>query len=155
MDTLKSVTELHRFLGMVNQLGKFSPNIAELSHPLRELLSVKQAWLWGPTQTGLLKELISPHILALYDPAADTIVSTNASSHGLGAILLQKAESQWRPIAYASRSMTETEAHYTQIKKEALAATWACEKFTPYIQGKTITLEMDHKPLVPLLSHKI
>ena len=67
---------------------------------------------------------------------------------------MQKVESQWHPIAYASRSMTESETHYAQIEKEALAFTWACEKFTPYIQGKTITLETDHKPLVPLLSHK-
>ena len=44
--------------------------------------------------------------------------------------------------------------HYAQIEKEALASTWACEKFTPYIQGKTFTLETDHNPLVPLLSHK-
>ena len=50
--------------------------------------------------------------------------------------------------------MTETEACYAQIEKEALTTTWACEKFTPYIQGKTITLETDHKPLVSLLSHK-
>ena len=111
------------------------------------------------TNRGLLKaktrtNLTSHKLLALYDPAADTIVSADASSHGLGAVLLQKAESQWRPIAYASRSMTETEARYAQIEMEALAATWACEKFTPYIQGKTITLETDHKPLVPLLSHK-
>ena len=67
---------------------------------------------------------------------------------------MQKVESQWHPIAYASRSMTESETHYAQIEKEALASTWACEKFTPYIQGKTITLETNHKPLVPLLSHK-
>lgn len=38
------------FLGMVNQLGKFSPRISELTQPLRELLSTKQAWLWGPEQ---------------------------------------------------------------------------------------------------------
>ena len=43
IETLKSVSELRRFLGMVNQLGKFSPNIAELSKPLRELLSAKKA----------------------------------------------------------------------------------------------------------------
>ena len=42
MDPPKSVTELHRFLGMINQLGKFTPNIAELSHPLRKLLSAKK-----------------------------------------------------------------------------------------------------------------
>ena len=47
--------------------------------------------------------------------------------------------------------MTCTESRYRQIEKEALAATWACEKFATYIQGKTVTLETDHKPLVPLL----
>ena len=50
--------------------------------------------------------------------------------------------------------MTCTESQYSQIEKEALAATWACEKFATYIQGNTITLEMDHKPVVPLLSHQ-
>ena len=49
METPKSVSELCRFLGMVNQYGKFSPNIAELSKPLQELLSAKKAWLWTPT----------------------------------------------------------------------------------------------------------
>ena len=158
MESPKSVTELRRFLGMVNQLGKFSPNIAELSKPLRELLSDKQAWVWTPAQdeafTKLKKELTNPNILALYDPTAETTVSADASSHGLGAVLLQKVHNNWHPIAYASRSMTNAESRYAQIEKEALAATWACEKFATYIQGKTITLETDHKPLVPLLSHK-
>ena len=39
---------LRRFLGMVNKLGNFSLQIFELTQPLRELLSTKQAWLWGP-----------------------------------------------------------------------------------------------------------
>ena len=59
----------------------------------------------------------------------------------------------WRPVAYASRSMTDAETQYAQIEKEALALTWACEKFSPYILGMTVQLETDHKPLVPLLSH--
>jgi len=42
--------ELRRFMGVVNQLGKFSPHIAEISAPLRKLLSNKTAWLWGPEQ---------------------------------------------------------------------------------------------------------
>ena len=158
MEPPKSVTELRRFLGMVNQLGKFSPHIAELSKPLRDLLSAKNAWLWTPAQdeafTNLKKELTSPNILVLYDPNVETTVSADASSHGLGAVLLQKANQKWQPVAYASRSVTSAESRYAQIEKEALAATWACEKFATYIQGKTITLETDHKPLVPLLSHK-
>ena len=45
-----NVTELRRFMGMANQLGKFSNKLAELTQPLRELLSKKNQWLWGPAQ---------------------------------------------------------------------------------------------------------
>ena len=60
----------------------------------------------------------------------------------------------WKPVAYASHSMSETERRYAQIEKEALATTWACEEFSKYILGKNITIETDHKPLVPLLGSK-
>lgn len=45
METPKNITDLRRFMGMVNQLGKFSPNISDLNQPLRALLN---AWVWGP-----------------------------------------------------------------------------------------------------------
>lgn len=45
--------------------------------------------------------------------------------------------------------MSETEQRYSQIKKEALAIVWACEKFADYILGKSVRLDTDHKPLVP------
>ena len=110
METPKSVSELCRFLEMINQLGKFSRNTAELFKPLQELLSAKKAWLWTPTQdefTNLKKELTTPNILTLYDPpSVDTTISADASSHGLGAVLLQKVQGQWHPVAYAS-SCTE------------------------------------------------
>ena len=57
----------------------------------------------------------------------------------------------WRPVAFA---LTETETRYAQIEKEALALTWACEKFSDYILGKPILLETNHKPLVPILESK-
>ena len=41
-----------------------------------------------------------------------------------------------------------------KIEKDALATVWACEKFQDYILGKSITIETDHKPLVPLLNTK-
>ena len=56
------------------------------------------------------------------------------------------------PVCYASRSLSETEQRYAVIEKEALAATWACEKFADYVFGLHFTLEMDHRPLAPLLS---
>ena len=153
-----TVPELRRFMGMVNQLGKFTPNLAQLSQPLRELLGKNSTWVWGPSQSeafSLVKEELSKSTtLALYDPEAPTKVSADASSYGLGAVLMQETESRWRPVAYASRSMSDTEQRCAQIEKEALAITWACEKFSDYILGKSITIETDHKPLVPLFGTK-
>ena len=68
--------------------------------------------------------------LALYSPKAPTKISADASSYGLGAVLLQQIEEKWKPVAYASKSMTDTEKRYAQIEKEALAVTWSCDKFS-------------------------
>lgn len=50
--------------------------------------------------------------------------------------------------------MTTTEQRYAQIEKEALALTWACDKFSGYLLGRSFQVETDHKPLVPLLGNK-
>ena len=85
---------------------------------------------------------------------ADTLISADSSSFGLGAALMQKIEGDWRPVAYASRSLSSTERKYAQIEKEALAICWACDKFSYYILGKDILIETDHKPLVAILGTK-
>ena len=114
--------------------------------------------MWRDTQeqayTNLKEELSKPTILALYSPQAPTKISADASSYGLGAVLLQEDNSNWIPVVYASRSMTEPEQRYAQIEKEALATTWACEQFSSYILGMKFLIETDHKPLVPLLGMK-
>ena len=152
------ITELRRFMGMVNQMSKFSPNIAQISKPLRELLSSKNSWNWTANQEDsiikLKKEISSPTVLTLYDASAKAKISADASAYGLGAVLLQYQQEKWRPVAFASRSLSETETCYAQIEKEALALTWAAEKFAEYVLGKVIVLETDHKPLVPLLGQK-
>ena len=154
-----SVTELRRFMEMVNQMGKFSPNIVHISKPLRELLSTKNAWTWTVAQeesfNKLKEELSSSRVLALYDISAKTKISADASGYGLGAVLLQQqADTKWRPVAFASRSMNDSERRYAQIEKEALALTWALERFSEYVLGKVICLETDHKPLITLLGQK-
>jgi hypothetical protein len=90
----------------------------------------------------------------LYDPQAETKIAADASSFGLGAVLLQHKDSIWKAVAFASRVMSETERRYAQIEKEALATVWACEKFSNYLLGKRFLFETDHKPLVPLLGTK-
>ena len=154
-----NVTELRRYLGMVNQLSKFSPNLAETTQPLRELLLKNKEWIWDSPQQMALeqieKALVSSPVLALFDANLETIVSADASAYGLGAVLLQRQRSgDLKPVAYISRSMTPTEQRYAQIEKEALAFTWACERLSDYLVGKEFHIQTDHKPLVPLFSSK-
>ena len=134
METPKTRTELRRFLGMVNQLGKFSPCLADLSKPLWELLSSKNTWIWNQPQDSTFQqvkqELTKPVVLALYDPLAELKVCSDASAYGLGAVLMQKCNNQWKAVAYASKSLSVTELRYSQIEKEALGLVWVCEKFS-------------------------
>ncbi|UYV60823.1 K02A2.6-like [Cordylochernes scorpioides] len=152
------IQELKQFLGMVNFSARFVPNLAEISHPINKLLSKKEEWIWGDDQDRafdqIKKNLTSAPGLALYDPSLPITVSADASSFGLGAVIWQTKDGLRQVIAYASRTLSETEKRYAQIEKEALAITWACEKFKQYIQGLVITLETDHKPLVPIFTSK-
>ena len=149
--------EVRSFLGMVNQFSKFTSNLADITKPIRELLVKNTAWTWGPPQQDAFNKiktaLTTSPILTLYDPSKATKFAADASSYGLGAVLLQEeAPNTWKPVSFISRSMTTTEAKYARIEKEALAVTWACEQSSNYIIGKPIIIETDHKPLVPLLT---
>ncbi|XP_036001498.1 uncharacterized protein K02A2.6-like [Fundulus heteroclitus] len=153
------ISEVRRFLGMANHLGKFLPHLAEKTRPLRELLKKSNMWNWGQQQMlafeSIKQDLTTPPGLALYDPSADTLVSADSSSYGLGAVLLQKkGNADWKPVAYASRALTTTEQRYAQIEKEALATTWACERFAEFLIGKDFHIQTDHKPLVPLFGSR-
>ena len=57
-------------------------------------------------------------------------------------------------MSFTSRALSDTEKRYAKIEKEALAVTWASEKFQDFVLGKEFTIETDHKPLVPLLNTK-
>ena len=106
---------------------------------------------WGPEQDqalSLIKSLLSdPPTLLYFDPAAQSVIQANASQQGLGGIFLQKG----RPIAYASRSLNDTEQNYAQIEKELLAIVFACFKFHHYIYGFHTIIQSDQKPLESIM----
>ena len=84
MEAPTNISEVSRFLGMVNQIGKYLPNLAQNSKPLRDLLNRDTAWIYGSAQKhafGTIKrQLVSTPVLAIYDPQLQTKVIADASS---------------------------------------------------------------------------
>ena len=78
----------------------------------------------------LKEEIASPQVFAHYNLNAEIKTTADTSVHGLGAVLLQNQENrEWKPVAFASRSLSDTECRYAQIEKEVLALVWSAENF--------------------------
>ena len=153
MNEPTNTTELRRFLGMIdsNQLSKFTPHLSNITKLLRDLLSTRNLWIWGPVQQqafyAIKQQLSSAPVLAFYHPSRPTTVSADSSSYGLGAVITQQQrDGTWLLVAYCSCSLSATEQRYAQIEKEALASTWACDHFSDYLLGKQFHIETDPSP---------
>ncbi|XP_008189883.1 uncharacterized protein LOC103311865 [Acyrthosiphon pisum] len=135
-----SEKDLERFLGMMTYVQKFVPNMSQLAVPLRELLKKDCNWYWGETQIkafNVLKcALTSEPLLQYFDLNKKCTLSVDASKDGLGAVLLQNDY----PVAYASKTLNDTQKQYAQIEKELLAILYGCERFKQYIYGKFLKI---------------
>lgn len=148
--------ELRSFLGLVTYVSKFIPDLATLNSPLRSLLKQETPFDWQIEHQKSFDELKrrigSVTHLGYFDPRDRTLVVTDASGVGLGAVLIQFKANQPRIISYASKSLSEVEKTYPTIEKEALGIVWAIERFKMYLMGITFELETDHRPLETLFS---
>ena len=112
---------MRSLLGVINFLCRFVPHVQERLRPLNDLLKKDAAWIWTSQQQQALDDVkaavTSAPVLAFYDPARPTVVSADASSFGIGGCILQKHGSVFKPVAFCSRSLTDTETRWAQIEK--------------------------------------
>lgn len=144
--------EVRSFLGLVNFVGHFIPHLSTRTEPLRQFIR-GTVDLFGEEQLAAFNDLrneLSRNVrtLGFYDPNDVTELYVDASSVGLGAVLVQRdASNTPRVISFASKGLTDTERVYPQTQREALAVVWAVEKFYLYLFGLRFTIFSDHKTL--------
>ena len=118
--TPKTVTDVRSFLGFTNYYRRFIKNYAKVARPLNILISGENAtkkkklvkWdIECQFAFDRLKELCTmTPILAYAYYKKEFQLHTNASELGLGGVLYQRDnEGVLRVIAYASRSLSNTE----------------------------------------------
>ena len=127
--------QLASFIGMVTYMGNFVPHLSHHTEPLWAMLKQDAVFAWDEvanTSFQKIKDLIAKSAtkpLRYYDQRKPVKVQADASQRGLGTCLLQEGE----PIAYASKSLTDTETRYTNIERELLAIVFTCQQFNTYI----------------------
>ena len=122
MSPPKSASEVQSFLGMATYCAKFIPSFSDISHPLRNLTKKDAKFHWSQEHQksfDKIKEMLtSDTTMAYFDPAKETVLTTDASPVGLSAILSQKTPGSGdsKIVAYASRSLSDVKTRYSQTE---------------------------------------
>lgn len=152
----KTVKELRRFLGMLNFYRRFVPRAAHLQAPLNALLAgpkVKGSHpiTWTPelsTAFENCKASLSKAVLLSHpDPTAELSIATDASDVAIGAVLQQKKDEQWQPLAFFSRKLSPAQTKYSPYDRELLAVYEAIKYFRFMVEARNFSVMTDHKPL--------
>jgi len=145
--TPKSVHNVRQFLGLTGYFRHFIKDYATLARPLSTLLKKDKEWSWSQVEDSAFQQLktclASRPTLMLYQPNAITEVHTDASSLGLGGILLQKDGDRFHPVAYFSRHTQGAERNYHSYELETLAVVDTLKKFRVYLLGTNFTVVTD------------
>ncbi|KFD50407.1 LOW QUALITY PROTEIN: hypothetical protein M513_08634 [Trichuris suis] len=142
--------ELQAFLGLPNFYNSFLKDKATVAEPLHRLLDEGAKWCWTKRHdrsfTAVKRLLTSKSVLVPFDTTRPTILTCYASPYGI------QENGKEVTIAFASRTLTQTERNYAQIDREALALISGVKKFHHFLCGRHFTLMTDHKPLLDLFS---
>lgn len=151
----KDKKDLQRYLGMINYLREFIPNLSEISTPLRELIKKDVDFLWLLIHRETMKQInqliVNFPVLQNFDANKPVVIQTDSSKNGIGCCLLQGNQ----PVSYASKSLTSAEIGYAQVEKEFLAVLFACMKFHNYVYGRKVMVHTDHLPLISIMNKEV
>lgn len=154
----KTTTEIKSFLGLVGYYRRFIKDFAKITKPMTNCLKKRNRIIIDQDYIDSFnkcKELLTHAPLLQYpDYEKPFILTTDASMVALGAVLSQGQIGSDKPIAFASRTLSDTESRYSTIERELLAIIWAVKHFRPYLYGRKFYIYTDHRPLVWLQSLK-
>ena len=152
-----SKKQLQSVLGTLGFYAKFVENYSTRVEPLRrQLRKDAPEFVWTPEMSSALKDvteaILQSRVLAMFDPELETIVTTDASDVGLGAVLSQMHPEGERVVCFASSTLNQAQRRYSVSEQEALACVWACEKWHKYLWGRAFILRTDHAALRTLIT---
>eukprot|EP00253_Pinus_taeda_P031515 PITA_31515 len=134
----RNIKELQAFLGKINFLRRFIPNLAELIRLLNNMLKKysKVKWTMETKQAfeEIKKALTQTPVLTSPNFDKDFIIFSFASEHTIVVVLLQKDDQGCqKPIAFFSKSLRDAPLKYQIIEKQAYALVKAIKDFRVYI----------------------
>ena len=153
----KTGKQVESFLGMANYLRDYVPLYARICAPLEKLRKLKVIGVeWTPDcqkSFDLIKSVLSQApTLSQADPDLPLMVATDASQHGVGAVLYQTDQGKNRFIAFASKALNPAQVNYPATRRELLAVIFAVSKFRNWLYGQKFTLFCDHAAITYLFT---
>ena len=146
-----TIKQLRGFLGLSGYYKRFIMNYGKLAQPLTSLLKKEATFQWNEAVeeafTALKMVLTRALVLALPNFAEQFVIKTDASSSGIGAILIQRGHS----IAYISKAMGKKYQMLSAYEKEFYVILFAVQKWQHYFLGNHFIIKTDQKALKHLL----
>eukprot|EP00741_Cyanophora_paradoxa_P000947 tig00000448_g915.t1 len=154
--------QLRSFLGLAGYYRRFVNGFARVTHPLQRLLLRDAVWQWTEVHQAafeaLKAALLEDLVLGYPDFERPFILSTDASTYAIGAILSQSdggSPARERPIAFISRTLAPAERNYTATELECLAVVWAIKYWRHFLLGgPQFLVRTDHQALQWLRSRE-
>ncbi|GJX57654.1 reverse transcriptase domain-containing protein [Tanacetum coccineum] len=151
-----SVKGVRSFLGHTGFYHRFIQDFSKIARPMTHLLEKETPSIFLKecikAFETLKKKLTEAPILVVPDWNLPFEIMCDASDFGVSAVLGQRKTKHFKPIHYASKTMTDAQAHYTTTEKELLAVVYAFEKFRSYLVLSKTIMYTDHSVLKYLLA---